>query len=89
MKITEIITEVSTKFGAPMGRSNKGSEPMQVTKGRNGKIFKKHQVKVYQKRVPMCKCCGAYDIGGAYWGNGPQLIVRFTKDLSFIQYSRI
>lgn len=87
MKITDIITPVSTKYGAPMGRANVGIE-MTYTSGPNCKVFKKNQPKIYDKRVPMSNC-GVYDIGGAYWGCGKkQLRVRFTKDLSFIQYYR-
>lgn len=88
MKITDIIKPVNTRYGAPMGRPNVGKEPITVTSGPNCRILKKNQVKIYTKRVPMCKCCGAYDIGGAYWGIGAPLYVRFTKDLSFIEFVR-
>ncbi len=87
MKITDIITEVSTKYGSPMGRSDIGTEPITVIRGNNGRICKCDQIKIYDKRVPMSNC-GAYDIGGAYWGYGNQLRVRFTKDLKFVQYYR-
>ena len=80
MKITDIITEVNTKYGAPMGRPDVGSEPIT-----NCRIIKKNQVKVYEKRVHIID---GYDIGGAYWGYPSNLYVRFTKDLSFIQYYR-
>lgn len=94
MKIAELIPEVSGKYGAPMGRANVGRQPVTVTRGRNGRICKKDQVKVYDKRVPMCSCCGAYDQGGAYWGSNRmgdigQLRVRFTKDLSYIEFYRL
>jgi hypothetical protein len=89
MKITDIITPVNTKYGAPMGRTNIGNQPLTVTSGPNNRILKKNQVKVYQKRVPMCSCCGAYDIGGAYWGCGSPLYVRFTKDLTFVNFFRL
>lgn len=85
MKITDIITEVSTKFGAPMGRADIGKEPVTVTRGDNGRICKCDQTKVYQKKVQLVE---GYDIGGAYWGYPNNLYVRFTKDLSFIQYFR-
>lgn len=88
MKISVLIPEVSGKYGAPIGRANVGTEPPTITSGPNCKVYKKNQVKVYDKRVPMCSCCGAYDKGGAYWGLGAQLRVRFTKDLSFIQFYR-
>ena len=85
MKITDIITTLNTKYGAPMGRSNVGTEPIIVTSGNNCRIIKKNQVKVYEKRVHIID---GYDIGGAYWGYPSNLYVRFTKDLSFIQYYR-
>lgn len=73
MKITEIVTEVNTSRGAPMGRPNVGKQPIQT--------------KVYDKRVRLDS--GGYDIGGAYWGIGNELRVRFTKDLSYVEYYRI
>jgi hypothetical protein len=85
MKISEIITPVNCKYGAPMGRPNIGTEPITVTRGRNGRICKCDQVKVYQKRVHLID---GYDQGGAYWGIGKPLYVRFTKDLLFVQYFR-
>ncbi|MEO7047750.1 MAG: hypothetical protein ABI091_20800 [Ferruginibacter sp.] len=85
MKISEIITEVNTKFGAPMGRYNVGSQPMTITSGNNCRIVKKNQIKVYEKKVPMID---GYDIGGAYWGYPHNIYVRFTKDLSYIEYFR-
>ena len=51
--IDKIITNVSTKYGAPMGRADIGRKP------RNKKIF--------DCRVPLIYD-GAYDRGGAYWG---------------------
>lgn len=86
MKIAVLIPQVDCTYGAPMGRPNVGHEPYTVVRGRNGRICKKDQVKVYDKRVPMD---GAYDKGGAYWGLGAELRVRFTKDLSFIQFYRL
>jgi hypothetical protein len=53
MKLSDIITPVNTKYGAPMGRANVGKRPVTITSGRNGKIFKKNQTKVYRKHVPM------------------------------------
>lgn len=88
MKITDIVTQVNTRYGAPMGRPDTGHEPYTRVRGRNGRICKIDQVRIYDKRVPMSRC-GAYDIGGAYWGTGPELRVRFTKDLTFIQWYRI
>lgn len=68
-----------------MGRPNVGSEPVTVTRGNNGRICKADQTKVYEKRVSLID---GYDMGGAYWGWPDNLRVRFTKDLSFVQYFR-
>jgi len=86
MKISEIITPVNCQHGAPMGRSNEGTEPITVIRGRNGRICACDQTKVYQKRVRLDE---GYDIGGAYWGMGKPLYVRFTKDFKFIQFFRM
>jgi hypothetical protein len=86
MKITDIVTNVSCKYGAPMGRANVGKPPITITSGKNCRIVKKNQTRVYEKRVPFID--GAYDIGGAYWGAPENLYVRFTKDLSYIEYFR-
>lgn len=68
-----------------MGRADVGREPETIIRGNNGRICKRDQVKVYQKRVPLNQ---GYDNGGAYWGIGSPLYVRFTKDLTFIQFFR-
>jgi hypothetical protein len=73
--ISKIIYPVNTKYGAPMGRSNAGEKPSK------GKIF--------DRKVPMCTCCGAYDKGGAYFGIGKQLRVEYTKDLSYVRFYRV
>ena len=85
MKLSEIITPVNCKYGAPMGRANIGTQPVTITGGNNGRICKSHQIKVYEKRVPLIE---GYDGGGAYWGIGKPLMVRFTKDLSYIEFYR-
>jgi len=85
MKIKEIITDVNCKFGAPMGRQNIGAQPATITSGNNCRIVKKNQIKVYEKKVPMIE---GYDIGGAYWGLPHNLYVRFTKDLSYVEFYR-
>lgn len=86
MKIAELIPPVNCFYGAPMGRPNVGNQPITIVRGRNGRICKKDQTKIYDKRVPMD---GAYDEGGAYWGLGKELRVRFTKDLSYIEFYRM
>lgn len=70
--IDKIITKVSCKYGAPMGRANIGEMP-------TGK-------RIYDCAVPMSE--GAYDRGGAYWGLGSQLRVKYTKDLSYVEFYR-
>jgi len=70
--IDKIITKVNTKYGAPMGRNN---------------VFKNKESKtVFDSAIPLDS--GGYDKGGAYWGYGPQLRVRYTKDLSYIEFYR-
>ena len=54
--IDKIITNVSGKYGAPMGRVNVGKKPTDK--------------KVYDCRVPIND--GGYDVGGAYWGLGSE-----------------
>jgi len=71
--IDKIITKVNCKYGAPMGRLNKG------TFLENSQYF--------DCFVPMSPC-GAYDKGGAYWGIGKPLRVCYTKDLSYIEFYR-
>lgn len=72
--IDKIITKCSTKYGAPMGRNNVGTAP----KG----------MRIYNCAVPMSSD-GAYDKGGAYWGHGAQLRVKYTKDLSYVEFYRV
>ena len=85
MKISDIVVPVSCKYGAPMGRANVGTQPVTVTSGPACRIIKKNQVRVYEKRVQLVD---GYDMGGAYWGWPNNLYVRFTKDLSYIEYFR-
>lgn len=70
--IDKIVTNLSTKFGAPMGRCNVGEKPSDK--------------KVFDCKVPMSD--GAYDKGGAYWGMGSELRVSYTKDLTYVNFYR-
>lgn len=79
MKLSDIITKVSCKYGAPLGRANVGIDPYCRTP-------LDRETKIYDRRVPLFY--GGYDKGGAYWGIGNELRVRFTKDLTFIQFYR-
>ncbi len=85
--LSKIITKVDCKYGAPMGRANVGKQPVTATSGANCRILKKNQVKVYDSRVPMSSD-SAYDKGGAYWGIGSELRVRYTKDLTYVEFYR-
>jgi len=82
----QIMRKVDTSRGAPMGRPNVGSQPITVTRDPKCREYKCDQTKVYQRRVPMID--GAYDSGGAYWGIGKPLYVRFTLDLSYVEFFR-
>lgn len=75
--IDKIITKVDCKYGAPIGRSNVGTlnPPPE-------------NVRRYDCAVPMSGD-GAYDRGGAYWGLGSQLRVRYTKGLTYIEFYRL
>lgn len=86
--IDKIITKVNGQYGAPMGRSDKGTRPTILEDGPNGEWIEKDAEKVYNCAVPMSGD-GAYDKGGAYWGIGKQLRVRYTKDLSYIEFYRV
>ena len=62
------LPEVSSKYGAPMGRAS--HHPDELSE------------KVYLEQVEMFwgADCGAYDTGGAYWGMGDTLYLAQTKD---------
>jgi hypothetical protein len=67
-----IISDVNSKFGAPMGRMNRG------------KID--DSKRLFDRQVPLDS--GAYDKGGAYWGLPNNLRVRYHSDLSFVEFYR-
>ena len=60
------ITDVNSKYGAPMGRHT-GVEYLDSSVG-----------KVYLRKVPLDS--GGYDRGGAYWGFGVTLWETLDKD---------
>jgi len=74
VSIDVVIPKLSCKFGAPKGRASIGTKPIDK--------------RVYDRFVPMCSCCGAYDVGGAYWGLGRRLRVAFTEDLTYVRFYR-
>ena len=71
--IDKIITKVSCKNGAPMGR------------GSNDVNFKPTDRKVFDCAVPLSQ---GYDKGGAYWGYPDNIRVEYSKDLSYLRYYR-
>lgn len=71
--IDKIITKKNTQYGAPMGRANIGTMPSDQ--------------RIYDCAVPMSSD-SAYDKGGAYWELGKQLRVKYTKDLSYVEFYR-
>jgi len=81
----EIMKDRDCRYGAPMGRSNVGQQPETITRGPQCREYKCDQVKVYQRRVVLDE---GYDSGGAYWGIGKSLYVRFTLDLSYVEFFR-
>lgn len=84
--IDKIITKVNCQYGAPMGRANVG-EPPKAELHPWARVPLPKPKRVYDCAVPMSE--GAYDRGGAYWGMGKQLRVRYTKDLSYIEFYRV
>lgn len=71
--IDEIIYAVQTGAYTKMGRDNVGTAPADGTR-------------VYDSRVPLVDGC--YDKGGVYWGSG-HIRVKYTKDLSYIEFYRV
>ncbi len=84
--IDKIITKVSCKFGAPMGRYDIDDRESETV---NGQIYKKFNGKVFDCRIDLCS--GGYDKGGVYWGwgIGKQLRCSYTKDLSYVHFYRV
>lgn len=81
--IDKIITKVSGKYGAPMGRPDVDKCKKEVVHD----VTYTHHGKLFDCAVPMSSD-GAYDRGGAYWGHGKQLRVQYNKDLSFVRFYR-
>lgn len=70
--ILRIITPVV--LDTQIARPNIGQYPIDKTR-------------VYDCRIPM-SFDSAYDKGGAYWGSGGAIRVRYTKDLSYVEFYR-
>lgn len=88
--VRRAIPEVDTRRGAPMGRNNVDTRLRATHKDGSQNLVLEYlgKEKMYNKRVPMSSC-GAYDIGGAYWGIGSELRVQFNRDLTFIKFYRL
>lgn len=73
--IDEILYPVNTGAYTQMGRENVGTKPTDSTR-------------IYDCLVPMVD--GDYDKGGVYWGGSiiNPVRVRYTKDLSYIEFYR-
>ena len=71
--IDKIITKVSSKYGAPIGRISRCAD-------------KPTDKKIFDCAVPLNN--GGYDKGGAYWGFPNNLRVSYTKDLSYFEFYR-
>jgi len=66
-----------------MGRSNVlTGKPKEI----NGNLWYPLHGRVFDRAIYLDS--GGYDKGGAYWGIGGPLRVRFTKDLQYIEYYR-
>lgn len=103
--IDKIITKVDCSRGAPMGRCNVGTRPVEILPNMDDVTTKDtlesnfiwlQRKKKLNRKLPKIFDCrvplpydGAYDKGGAYWGCGEQLRVSYTKDLSYIQFYRV
>jgi len=72
--LSKILYPVNCRYGAPMGRSNKGDYPLPFE---NSKVI-----------TSKVQIIDGYDKGGAYWGYPNNLYVDYTKDLQFIKFYR-
>lgn len=80
--IDKIITKVSGKYGAPMGRPGVDTCKKETV---NGQIMS-YTGKLFDCAIPLDS--GGYDKGGVYWGLGSQLRVTYNKDLTYINFYR-
>lgn len=80
--IDQIITHVNCQYGAPMGRANVNTCEIHEHKG----VQYFTHGHLYDCAVPMN---GSYDRGGAYWGFGSQLRVKYNKSLTYVEFYRI
>ncbi len=69
-----LFPDLSNTYGTSQGRTNIGIPNTQQSK------------KIYRRRVYLNK--SGYDPGGAYWGKGSPLYVKFTLDKSYVRFFR-
>lgn len=86
----QVIYKCDTSRDAPMGRGgrknigdNLMSGPVNISIQEWQK--KSQQCEIYERMVPLTE---GYDAGGAYWGIGPRLYVRYSADLNHIEFYR-
>lgn len=88
--IDKIIDKVNCQYGAPMGRSSYSNCPIREISDNRITLVDKdgnlRNMRLFDCAVPMSN--DGYDRGGAYWGIGKQLRVKYTKDLSYIEFYR-
>ena len=76
-----LVGPVNTRYGAPMGRSDCPPDGIWEFSDENWSDFP-----YFDRAVPLDS--GGYDRGGAYWGLGSPLRVRYSKDGQFWQFYR-
>lgn len=86
-----IVCPVSGKFGAPMGRRDNKNVSEEPATGAGQLYFKCIQIcwdtmPHFDRVVPLDS--GGYDKGGAYWGLGSPLRLRYTKDGQYWEFYR-
>ena len=85
----KVVCPVSTKYGAPMGRSNIGNTTDFIPTTKQGAkcIIDtiEPDTKSYDRKVPLTQ---GYDKGGAYWGGANNLRVAYNKTLTIIIFYR-
>lgn len=81
-----IVCKLSCKFGAPMGRTNNLPRKNYTYPEFNDMEEVWENVPFFDRVVPLDS--GGYDKGGAYWGLGTPLRVRYSKDGVNYQFYR-
>lgn len=91
--INKIISPIDCEYGAQMGRPNVLPQMYSIVDTGGSHKFivinkqSRNAKRVFDCAVPM-NYDGSYDRGGAYWGMGTQLRVRYTKDLAYVEFYR-